>query len=321
MSKLNHKILTFLIIFLVSQAFPAQADLLSDKQQELKNLQKKITEQEDVLAKIRKQKLTLNNQIKLLDQQIEAARLALAEIDTEVVTIGLEKTAINHELVDLEEQALARRLDLKEAIRASYMQSQDSVIEILLSSDSLAGFLTQVEYVDTLQNKITNNLQALEGIKQNLATKKGLLEDKNVRLLEIRQKRVIEENSLGIQANAKEQIMKDLKLSESEYQSKLTEARAEETAINNDIAALLRQLPKTAPVGELQLVWPIPYRRITATFRDADYARTFGLPHNAIDIACPQGTPIKAPADGTVATIKNGGARGLSYMVINILTA
>jgi len=306
-----------LILMLIAISSPARADLLSDKQQELKNLQKKVAEQEDALAKVRKQKLTLDNQIKLLDQQITAAKLALQEIDVEVITIGLEKSSINHELVDLEEQALTKRLDLKEAIRISYMYSQDSVIEILLGSDSLASFLTQVEYRDTLQNRIAGDIRGLEEIKQSLATKKAVLEDKNTRLLEIRQKRVVEEQSLNIQVSAKDKIMKDLKLSESEYQKRLAAARAEEEAIANDIAALLRQAPSAPPVGELKLVWPIPYRKITAGFRDADYARTFGLPHNGMDIAAPQGTPIRAPADGTVSKAQNGGSRGLSYMVVN----
>lgn len=294
-----------------------QADLLSDKQQELKNLQKKIAEQEETLAKVRKQKLTLGNQMKLLDQQIEVARLALTEIDTEVTTIGLEKTAINYELVNLEEQALDKRLDLKEAIRASYMYNRASVVEILLGSDSLADFFTQVEYLDTLQNRITGNIKKLEGIKQSLATKKSLLEDKNARLLDIRQKRVVEERSLDIQIGAKEKIMKDLKLSESDYQKRLTEARIEEEAVANEIAILLRQLPSVAPFGELKLAWPISYRTITAGFRDADYARTFGLPHNGMDIAAPHGTPIRAPADGVVSKVKDGGSRGLSYMIIS----
>jgi len=304
-----------LIIALVAASSPVFADTLSDKQQELKNLQKKITEQEEALAKVRKQKLTLDSQMKLLDQQIESARLALEEIDIEVTTIGLEKSAINHELVDLEEQALAKRVELKQAIRASYMSSQDSPIEIILGSDSLAGFLSQMQYLDTIQSKISGNIKALEQIKSSLATKKALLEDKNERLIDIRAKRVVEEQSLNIQIDAKTKIMKDLKLSEADYQKRLTAARAEEEAVNSEIAALLRQVPKTAPFGELTLIWPIPYRKITAGFRDADYARTFGLPHNAIDIAAPQGTPIHCPANGTVSKVKDGG-KGLSYLVI-----
>ncbi|MBU1092258.1 peptidoglycan DD-metalloendopeptidase family protein [Patescibacteria group bacterium] len=311
------KIIALVVAVCLTGVNLVSADLLSDKQDELSVIQKKIEQQEAELAKVRKQKLTLDNQVKLLDQQIEASQLALTGIDTEIITIGLEKNKINHELVDLEEESLARRLNLKVAIRASYIYSQESLLEIMLSSSSLADFSSRVQSVDNIQNKITSNISALEEIKQGLATKKAVLEDKNVRLLDIRQQRIVEEQSLQVQIGAKQVIVKDLKLSEADYQKKLSEARTEQQAISNEIANLLKATPKQVPVGELVLYWPIASRRITATFHDADYARTFGLTHNAIDIATPQGTPVKAPYDGTVTKIKDGGARGLSYLIIN----
>jgi len=317
MKKSSRLINWLLIIVMAISSSPAFADTLSDKQQELKNLQKKIEEQETALSKIRNQKLTLSNQIKLLDNQIDTAQLALEELDIQITTIGLEKSALNHELVDLEEQALGKRLDLKKAIRTSYMYSQDGIVEILFTSNSFNDFTSKVTYLDSVERKISSNLISLGKIKEELSTKKELLEDKNERLSEVRQKKIIEEQSWKIQVNAKNNIVKDLKLSESEYQKRLEDARTEEQTINNDIAILLRQVAPKILIGEKKLAWPIPYRRITAGFRDPDYARTFGLPHNGMDIAAPQGTPIKCPANGVVSKIKNGGARGLSYMVIS----
>jgi len=311
------KIIALVVAICLTGVNLVSADLLSDKKDELSAIQKKIEQQEAELTKIRKQKLTLDNQVKLLDQQIEVSQLALAGIDTEIVTIGLEKNRINHELVDLEEEALARRLNLKVAIRASYIYSQESLLEIMLSSNSMADFSSRVQSVDNIQNKITTNIAALEEVKQGLGTKKAMLEDKNVRLLDIRQQRIIEEQSLQVQIGAKQVIVNDLKLSEADYQKKLAEARTEQQAISNEIAALLKAIPKQAPVGDRVLYWPIASRTITANFRDPDYYKRFGLQHDGMDIATPQGTPVKAPYDGTVTKIKDGGARGLSYMIIN----
>lgn len=307
-----------LVIFtIMSFAFVAQADLLDDKKAELNNLQEKIEEQEAALKKVRQQKLTLDNQVNLLDQQIESAQLSLEAIVVEIETIGIEKSSINKELVDLEVAALDQKLVLQKAIRSSYLMRRKSLIEILIGSDSLAEFMSHLEYLDRVQRHISISIQTLNGLKDNLAIKKVVLEDKNERLAEIQSAKILEEESLQIQIHAKQGIIQDLKFSEADYQKRLESARVEQQAVSNEIANLLRSTPKKAvPIGELKLAWPVPKGIITATFKDQAYYRRFGIIHNAIDIAVPQGTPIKSPAPGTVTRVKDGGS-GLSYMIIN----
>jgi len=318
MKKLRFCSLVLSLMLILSISGIANADLLEDKQLELRNLQKKIEEQEDTLKKIRNQKLTLSSRVNLLDQQITAAQLSLEAIVTEVETIGLEKSAINKNLVDLEEQSLDQRLVMQQAIKTTYLMRRESLLETLISSSSLAEFMTHLEYLDRVQNHISLSIKTLNELKKNLAIQKAVLEDKNERLLEIQSARVIEEQSLQIQMQAKTEILGDLELTESDYQNKIENDKAERQAISNEVASLLRSSgQKSVSPEDLQLAWPISYRTITASFHDAGYKARFGIVHNAIDIAAPQGTPIKAPASGTITKIHNGVGSGLSYMVVN----
>ncbi len=61
--------------------------------------------------------------------------------------------------------------------------------------------------------------------------------------------------------------------------------------------------------------WPVT-GPITAGYLDPDYERVFSIPHRAIDIGVPQGTPVHAIADGIVFAVKDGGATGYSYILI-----
>jgi len=60
--------------------------------------------------------------------------------------------------------------------------------------------------------------------------------------------------------------------------------------------------------------WPA-IARISAGFREASYRKFFGIPHNGIDIVVPQGTPVKAAADGVVFLARNAGM-GYSYILV-----
>jgi len=63
------------------------------------------------------------------------------------------------------------------------------------------------------------------------------------------------------------------------------------------------------------LAWPVaPYAWITSYFRDPEYSRQFGTDHDAIDVAVPQGTEIKAPMDGYVLYIQPPVNNGYAYI-------
>lgn len=75
-------------------------------------------------------------------------------------------------------------------------------------------------------------------------------------------------------------------------------------------AALLKEHP------DIKITWPVePVYGISALFHDEEYEKTFGLPHNAIDIPALQGTPIHAAADGVVEQVVDNGM-GYSYLII-----
>jgi murein DD-endopeptidase MepM/ murein hydrolase activator NlpD len=61
--------------------------------------------------------------------------------------------------------------------------------------------------------------------------------------------------------------------------------------------------------------WPVN-GTITAGYHDPDYQTVFGVPHQAIDIAVPQSTPVRTVSEGIVFTVRDGGATGYNYILV-----
>lgn len=68
--------------------------------------------------------------------------------------------------------------------------------------------------------------------------------------------------------------------------------------------------------GEMVLTWPVEADLgISAFFQDEGYKARFGFDHHAVDIPVPQGTVIRASADGTVLKVALNGL-GYSYLIL-----
>lgn len=61
--------------------------------------------------------------------------------------------------------------------------------------------------------------------------------------------------------------------------------------------------------------WPV-YGSVSAGFKNAAYVKHFGVPHYGMDIVVGQGTTVGSAADGVVFLVREGGAKGYTYILI-----
>ncbi len=74
-------------------------------------------------------------------------------------------------------------------------------------------------------------------------------------------------------------------------------------------------LETASPADKLDFMWPVN-GPVSAGFNDASYLKHFGFPHHAVDIVTYQGTPVQAAAKGVVFVVRDGGAKGFSYILL-----
>lgn len=334
-----HKISVFLVstallffgTFAIVNHSRAESEELIKNQIELNNqkirdLEREIAGYQSQIAQIGKEKNTLQNAIKTLEisgQKLDAdIMLAQSKIDLAEQNINKLKAeiAVAEEKIALNKEAISLTL------RSVQEKSDSSLVQALLSHDSLSEYWGSVDTLYAFQQSVSASVDELDILRTELSEKRSVQE--GLRQQEVALREELKSKAGLVIENKQEQarILAETQGKESEYQDLLAQRQARKEAFEADILELESKLNLNVDASAIpasgpgSLAWPVDNVIITQYFGNTAFATANpqvynGSGHNGIDLGGPVGTPIRSAAAGVVIGTGDTDAvcRGASY--------
>lgn len=295
--------------------YEAQIKELENKEAELK---KEIESLKSDSSKAMTLKLTLDEQLSLTYEKIDAAKLLIGELRTQ---IALTETNI----ADMQQNLEKQEEIFKERLRLAYEDSNISYIAMLFDADGLVDFFNNIERVGALldyDKKIINNYSEQ---KTELENTRNLLNEQINKQTEYQAELEQTEAELEKQIKEADALLDQIKADQKEYQNDLEAIKAEEKRLEAELSEYLKKLQEAENKNYMvdgQLQWPVKsgtrgYNIITSTFgyRDLSVGGNDVSNHKGIDIGVSY-VSVYACGAGTVVTSTYSSSYGY-YIVVD----
>ncbi len=276
--------------------------------------EKALTSAETKYANALQEKQAIDKKIYALNLEIDALMALIQGYNAQIEAKNAEIAAQNEKL---EEQYQV----VRERIRAKHEDGSVDFLSVLFETDGLAEMFTQVDrflcmldYDTKLLDAYNAGLDNLEGLKNDLTTKKADL-DTQIKSLELRKS----ELEADLKAANKLVATSENRLATAE--ADLMNVAAVELEYSKKREELLLELARTTNdsfVGG-EFLWPLPapYTRVSSGYGWRIHPVTGKQQfHLGIDIPAPYGTEIYAVNDGTVVECSYNYADGY-YITVN----
>ncbi len=274
---------------------------------ELKDVAQETDEANAQMGAIQASLIKINTELR--EAKLQKLTVDLGELQTKIKTLQDQKTGYERkdEAMSLLEDAALKAFQVTVQLRNSdmklYRRVQDDELKLQnlqIDYDKTVRSASGVVMTSADSDKILMQIQDLKS--QLVLMKNGVPEDAAADY--VRKKRQSDE-ATQVRKDIAIQIL-DLSPQISALQSAMNKKGTEIEAAQNDNG--MNGLPTL-------FSWPV-HGPITATYLDPDYVKVFKVPHRAIDIGVPFGTPIHTVSEGIVFKVKDGGATGYSYILI-----
>src|SRR3954470_23338548 len=248
----------------------------------------------------------LQGQIRSTQRQLDRAQSDLDRQKTELLAVRDRLQAARDRLERLRrELAQARRL-LAARLVDIYKSDTPDALTVVLESDGFGDLLERAEFVQRISDqdrRITDRVRNLRDTAQGQAVQLAKLEQRE----QLAAERILQQRDQIASAEGRlVSSRKQLASARSDKQGALASVRADKQDAMEDLASLqaeqarvagaLQAAPGPIKQGSGQLIWPVN-GPITGVFGE----QRPGHIHSGVDIAVPEGTPIRAADSGTVA--------------------
>lgn len=322
--------------FCVGALLLSDISLAADNQQQLKNLQQDIAAKEKSVQQQRQQRGALLQQLKKQEQSIAQSSRQLRETRNTLSVLNKELGELGASIARLQSQQKKQQDMLSRQLDAAFRQGQHSALQLILSgeeSQRSERILAYFGYLNEARQKSINDLQQT---RTELASQKQLLEQKQNQQKTLLSDQQQQQQTLEQAQSERRKTLTTLESSLEKDQRLLAELRQNETRLRDQIARAEREA-KARAEREAREAAKVRAKEQQAKRSGGSYkpteseqslmARTGGLGRPAarafwpvrgriehrfgeslqgelrwkgMVIAAPEGTEVKAIADGTV---------------------
>jgi peptidoglycan hydrolase CwlO-like protein len=220
--------IVLIICFLFSSvAMANREDEKKSLEQELAELEAKIREYEIDVTRTEAERESLQYQVNTIRNRINQLNLQIKQSNYTIQQLAgqVKETESSIQMTSLEIQQLQSRLG--DIVREAYRQQQKSLLEILLTENTLSGFFYNLTAMERLSQESQNLLAEVKGLKINLEEKIVVLDvEKSDVEKAVRIQQMQAEESKRAQ-EAQEALLRETQGKEEEYKKMLEDAQRE----------------------------------------------------------------------------------------------
>lgn len=302
---------------------------ITTKRQEIDGLKQKAAEYQKAVDQAHANVRSIEAQLSNIQNQIALTNLEIEAKNAEIEALGLEMQAIQASIDAKEAELVEYREHLAAALKEVERASRTPLLKLLLLNTNFTDFFGQAQAYASLSDQLQSTVQTVQALKTELQEKQNQLDEAKSSVEQTRLQLEVNRQSSVEQKQLQDQLLVTAEQTEDNYTSLLQDALQQEQNANATISALERQLQQKLNGGGEQptfnssgFIWPVQ-GRITAYFRDPTYPfrcsvfkHSSCLEHTGLDIGVPQGTPVRATADGVVVAFTNYSTTQLNYISI-----
>jgi murein DD-endopeptidase MepM/ murein hydrolase activator NlpD len=272
----------------------------------------KAKQQEGVLstdiAQFSTQIESLQGEISATQSRLERAQASLDRQKAKLLEVRDQLEEARDRLERLRRELATAREVLAARLVEIYKSDAPDALTVVLEADGFGDLLERAEFLRRISDQdreITDEVRALRDQARDQAVRLAELEERE----QLAAERILAERDQIAQAESQLVSSRDeLASARADKRGALTEVREQRGILEDDLASLeaeqarvtaaLQGAPDPGPVkqGSGQLIWPLN-GPVVGAFGEARPGHT----HAGIDIAVPEGTPIRAADSGRVA--------------------
>lgn len=320
--------------------YPVRAEVLADKTGDLgdakdkkKEAEEQIDEAQDKIADLKDQTDDLSNDLSYLNQLSDEQKAQYEKIAAELeAALQAKQDALNLYLAS-QTNLEQKKKEYSERMSVMFEYQNKSTLEILLESDSLAGFFTNLELISLIGDADKEAVEELTAAMNDAELKSSYAQQEAADMQTVADQKQAELDELEARIGKTKDALEEKQAQLSEWQQKEDELEAKADDLDAEIARLQKELAaksKAAASTEAppsgSMTWPYP----------GDYTvySGFGMRmhpvykvmkmHTGVDLGGAYGNPIVAAAGGTViiasapvAGQNTGGTNYGNYIVID----